>query len=198
MTESEGHQRQEPLNDDQRLSWLRLARSENVGAITFHRLLQQFGSAEAALDSLPELSARGGAGRTIRICSEDSASLELERANRSGCQIIASCEPLYPKTLRWSDGAPPVMALRGDASVLEKPAVAIVGSRNASVSGRKMTHGLARELGEAGFVIVSGLARGIDAAAHSSALSTGTIAVLAGGLDRPLPSTEYRSAGTDL
>lgn len=187
MRVSGGRDRVEPLSDSQRLSWLQLARSENVGPITFHNLIDRFGSADSAIAALPDLSRRGGAGRTIRICNADEAERELARARQLGCRLIGSCEPQYPKALRWADGAPPVLAVRGAMAVLEKPSVAIVGSRNASITGQKIAHRLAAGVGIAGYSVTSGLARGIDAAAHSAALDTGTIAVLAGGLDRPYP-----------
>ncbi|MCR9134855.1 MAG: DNA-processing protein DprA [Alphaproteobacteria bacterium] len=187
MTVSERSDSGITLTDDQRLSWLRLARSENVGPITFHSLIDRFGSAQSALEALPDLSRRGGAGRTIRISEANDAERELARARQLGCSMVASCETRYPGALRWADGAPPILAVRGQVSALEKPSVSIVGSRNASISGRKITHGLASALGAAGYSITSGLARGIDAAAHEAALDTGTIAVLAGGLDRPYP-----------
>lgn len=188
MTGAHRRDREATLSDSQRLSWLRLARSENVGPITFHSLIDRFGSAQDALDALPELSRRGGAGRTIRICDSGEAERELARSRQLGCRMIASCEHQYPKALRWADGAPPLLAIRGNVDVLEKPSVSIVGSRNASIAGRKMTHRLAQALGAAGYSVTSGLARGIDAAAHTAALDTGTIAVLAGGLDRPYPA----------
>lgn len=187
MTADHAGGREETLSDGQRLSWLRLARSENVGPITFHSLIERFGSAQDALDALPDLSRRGGAGRTIRICDAGDAERELARSRQLGCRMIASCEAPYPKALRWADGAPPMLAIRGNIAALEKPSVSIVGSRNASITGRKITHRLASALGAAGYSVTSGLARGIDAAAHTAALDTGTIAVLAGGLDRPYP-----------
>ncbi len=187
MTGVAGSRHDKPLTDQQRLSWLRLARCENVGPVTFDNLIARFGSADAALDALPELSRRGGAGRSVRLCSIEDAERELARARQLGCRLIASCEPDYPPALRWTDAAPPVLAMRGDPAVLQKPSVSIVGSRNASVTGRKITHGLAAGVGSAGYSVTSGLARGIDAAAHSAALTTGTIAVMAGGLDRPYP-----------
>lgn len=187
MTASDRHSRVKDLSDSQRIAWLQLARSENVGPVTFHNLVDRFGTPENALESLPDLSRRGGAGRTIRICNQEEAERELARARQLGCQLIASCEPQYPKALRWSDGAPPVLAIRGALAALEKPSVSIVGSRNASITGQKIARRLASGVGSAGYSVTSGLARGIDASAHSAALETGTIAVLAGGLDRPYP-----------
>ncbi len=175
------------LTDDQKLSWLRLARSENVGSVTFHKLIERFGSAESALEALPDLSRRGGAGRQLRICPMDRAEAEWEHANKLGCRFVASAEATYPSALRWSEGAPPLLAVRGQMEVLSSPSVSIVGSRNASITGLQMARGMANGVGKAGYSVTSGLARGIDAEAHRASLATGTIAVLAGGLDRPYP-----------
>jgi DNA processing protein len=175
------------LTDPQRLAWLRLIRSENVGPATFRSLINHFGSAQAAIDALPELSKRGGAHRSIRIGTVQEAERELEAANRIGARLIGLGEPGYPPWLRHADSPPPLLLVRGTATILASPAVAIVGARNASVAGRKMAAILAGELGAAGLAIVSGLARGIDAAAHEASLATGTVAVFAGGVDRVYP-----------
>jgi DNA processing protein len=174
------------LSDEQRLDWLRLIRSENVGPRTFRSLVAHFGSAGAALDALPHLARRGGAAR-IRVCPRADAGREMEAARRLGLRFVASAEPDYPQRLAAIDDAPPLVALRGDLAVFSRPIVAIVGSRNASAAGQKFAERLARALGEAGYVIASGLARGIDAAAHRASLASGTIAVLAGGHDRIYP-----------
>ncbi|WP_102958307.1 DNA-processing protein DprA [Mangrovicella endophytica] len=174
------------LSREQRLAWLRLIRSENVGPATFRNLINRFGGAEAALDAIPDLARRGG-GRPIRITSIDAAEAELATAERLGAQFICRGEPDYPAIMRGVDQAPPVLAVMGDVAQLNRPAVAIVGARNASLAGIKLTHRIADELGAAGYVIVSGLARGIDAAAHEAALPHGTVGVFAGGLDRPYP-----------
>ncbi len=171
------------LTDEQRLAWLRLIRSENVGPATFRGLINHFGSAEAALDALPALSDRGGASRPVRIASRGEAEDEMAEMRRLGADFVAMGEPLYPPWLRHGDAAPPLIAVRGEVRHLTSPAVAIVGARNASAAGRKMAAILAKGLGEADFVVVSGLARGIDSAAHEAALSSGTIAVFAGGVD---------------
>jgi DNA processing protein len=175
------------LTDAQRLDWLRLIRSDNVGPATFRALINHYGSAQAALDALPRLSHRGGAARAMRIASREEAEGELEAAARIGVKFVAIGEPSYPPRLRHADAPPPLIAIRGDTRHLASPSVAIVGARNASVAGRKMAALLARGLGEAGLVVVSGLARGIDAAAHEAALSNGTIAVFAGGIDNVYP-----------
>jgi DNA processing protein len=171
------------LTDAQRLAWLRLIRSENVGPATFRSLINHFGSAQAALDALPDLSQRGGAARAVRIASLAEAEDEMAATIRLGAAFVGMGEPHYPPWLRHGDGAPPLIAVRGSTQHLTSPAVSIVGARNASVAGRKIAAILAHGLGEADLVIVSGLARGIDSAAHEAALSSGTIAVFAGGLD---------------
>lgn len=175
------------LTERQRIAWLRLIRSDNVGPATFRDLVNHFGSAEAALDALPELSRRGGAGRTTRIASVDDAERELEAAHRFGAVFVGIGEPGYPPALKEIDGAPPLIAVKGDLKAASRPALGIVGSRNASISGAKFAAMIAREAGAAGYVVSSGLARGIDTAAHRASLQTGTFAALAGGLDRPYP-----------
>lgn len=175
------------LEQDERLAWLRLIRSENVGPVTFRKLIARFGSAKAALEALPGLSRQGGRARALRVCPPDDAEREMELAQRLGCRLICMDDPVYPDALAAAEGAPPVIALRGSVSSLERSCVSIVGSRNASAVGTKITRILAGGVGKAGYAVASGLARGIDAAAHDASLETGTIAVLAGGLDRPYP-----------
>ena len=185
---SEGAGRQGiALSDRQRIAWLRLIRSDNVGPVTFRDLINHFGTAEAALEMLPELSRRGGAVRAIRIASRADAERELDIAERHGAAFVGIGEPDYPPLLRKIDGAPPLLAIKGNTRIATAPAVGIVGSRNASVAGAKFAGMLARDLGAAGYAIVSGLARGIDTAAHRASLPTGTVAALAGGLDQPYP-----------
>lgn len=176
------------LTDSQRLDWLRLIRSSNVGPITFRTLINRYGSARAALEALPSLAQRGGASKPIRICSVADAERELEASRRQGISLIALSEPDYPARLRMIDDAPPVIGVRGKVSVLTSHMIALVGSRNASAAGVKFAERIARELGAAGFIIVSGLARGIDAGAHRASIASGTVAVLAGGHDHIYPS----------
>ncbi|HEX3858786.1 MAG TPA: DNA-processing protein DprA, partial [Pseudolabrys sp.] len=176
------------LSDEQRLDWLRLIRSDNVGPRTFRDLLNYYGGARAALAALPALARRGGASGAARICSTEDAERELKTMRSRGIECIALGEPDYPSRLAMIDDAPPLLAVQGQRAALMKPLVAIVGSRNASAAGVKFAERIARELGETGFGIVSGLARGIDAAAHRASLSSGTIAVLAGGHDRIYPA----------
>jgi len=175
------------LTDDQRLDWLRLIRSDNVGPRTFRTLLNHCGGARGALDALPDLARRGGASRPARICTRDDAEREMQAAHAIGARFIALGEVEYPARLQSIDDAPPLLAVRGNIDVLASPMVAVVGARNASAVGAKFAERLARDLGEAGFVIASGLARGIDVAAHRASLATGTVAVLAGGQDKIYP-----------
>lgn len=173
------------LDDDQRLAWLRLIRSENIGPVTFRDLINHFGSGLAAIAAVPDLAQRGG--RRIRLCSVEDAERERDGLARMGARLVAMGESDYPPLLRHLPDAPPLITVRGDASCLTRPAVAIVGSRNASVAGRKFAAQIAAGLGQADYAVASGLARGIDAAAHAAAIDTGTIAVLAGGLDQLYP-----------
>ncbi len=188
------------LSADQRLDWLRLIRSENVGPATFRELLNHFGGARSALAALPELARRGGSARRIKVCPEDKAVAELAATERTGAKIVALSEPGYPAWLARIDAPPPVIVAKGDLSLSDRPIVAIVGARNGSALGQKFTRQLASDLGREGFVIASGLARGIDTAAHRAALQRGTIAVLAGGVDIVYPpeNAELQDAiGTD-
>jgi DNA processing protein len=176
-----------PLSDAERLAWLRLWRSENVGPVTFRQLLRRFGSAAAALDALPELARRGGRDRPLTICPAAIAERELADLARMGGRLVAMADPEYPALLAETGDAPPLLSILGRVELLAARAVALVGARNASANGRLMAETMARELGGLGWVVVSGLARGVDSAAHRGALASGTIAVLAGGLDRPYP-----------
>jgi DNA processing protein len=176
------------LSDEQRFDWLRLVRSENVGPRTFRTLIDNCGSARAALEALPELARRGGVTRPIRIPSAEDIERELAGARRLGVRFLAIADPGYPAVLRHIDSAPPVLAVRGRDEALQQPAVAIVGSRNASAAGLTVADRLARGLGQAGYIVVSGLARGIDQRAHVASLGTGAVGVLAGGHAKPYPS----------
>ena len=175
------------LDDVQRLACLRLIRSENVGPVTFRELINHFGGATAALDALPELSHRAGGRRAIRICPSHQAEAELEAAARIGARPVFTIEPSYPAALAHVDVPPPMLYVKGQVRLLGQPMVAIVGARNGSAAGLKLTRHFASRLGSAGFVVASGLARGIDGAAHEAALATGTVAVLAGGIDFVYP-----------
>ncbi|MAF48949.1 MAG: DNA-processing protein DprA [Alphaproteobacteria bacterium] len=170
------------LSSGERLDWLRLIRSENVGPVTFHRLLDHYGSASQALDALPELAAKGGA-RRIRVASKDAAESELEQIGKAGAKLIALGEEYYPPLLGQTEDAPPLITVAGHPHLLAKKTLAVVGARNASLNGLGLAERLARDIGGEGYLIASGMARGIDRAAHEGALETGTAAVLAGGVD---------------
>lgn len=176
-----------PSTEDDRLSWLRLIRSRRVGPATFRRLLADHGSAAAALDALPGI-ARAAGLTDYTPCSAAAARAECAAGQRAGLQMLCLGAPDYPLELADLTDAPPVLWRRGDAAHLARPMVALVGSRNASSLGQRMAARLARDLGAAGLVVVSGLARGIDAAAHAAALDRGTVAVMAGGADTTYPA----------
>jgi DNA processing protein len=180
------------LSEAQLVDWLRLIRSENVGPRTFRQLINRFGGAGAALEALPSLAARSLRGRTIRIATHEEALRELEAARALGVRFVSTGDPDYPPLLKEIADAPPLIALRGASWAAQRDGVAIVGSRNASAAGLTFAERLARSLALENYVIVSGLARGIDAVAHRAALETGTIAVLAGGHARPYPSEHAR------
>ena len=177
---------QPPGDSADRLARLRLIRSENVGPVTFRELLRHFGSAEAALDALPSLAARGGR-RKIKVCPKSTAEQEIEALDGIGCRHVFLGEPDYPEALTAIEDAPPVLLARGNIHLLERRAVAIVGARNASTNGRRIAREIAAGVAETGLLVASGMARGIDAAAHDGALEGGTVAVLAGGPDIVYP-----------
>jgi DNA processing protein len=167
---------------------LRLARTEGVGPVAYRRLLARFGSAEAALEALPRLARAGGRKEMPNIPAPAIVAQEIERVATLGARLLFLDQPNYPPLLALLDHAPPVVSVLGDPAALSARAVALVGARNASVNGQRMAETLAAELARAGLVVVSGLARGIDAAAHAGALSAGrTVAAVAGGLDIPYP-----------
>ncbi len=175
------------LTDAQRIDWLRLIRSDNVGPRTFRSLINHYGSAHAALERLPDLARRGGASKPGRVTTLDDASREIDMCRTMGVALRAPGEDGYPPRLALIDDAPPLLGIRGAFEVQMRPMIGVVGSRNASGSGLKLAQNIASGLGEAGFVVTSGLARGIDQAAHRASLASGTIAVLAGGHDRIYP-----------
>jgi DNA processing protein len=182
-----------PLPESERLARLRLARSVNVGPRTYAHLLNRFGTAGRALDALPSLAATGGKGNYLPFPLGD-AEAEIAAGQAAGARMILLGEAPYPPLLASIDHPPPVVWVTGSIEILQRPAIAIVGARNASALGLRTARNLARGLGEAGQVIVSGLARGIDAAAHESALESGTIAVMAGGIDRIYPQEHDKLA----
>ncbi|MDW4499475.1 DNA-processing protein DprA [Sulfitobacter sp. D35] len=176
-----------PTSEDESFSRLRLLRSRRVGIATYNRLLAEHGTAQNALAALPEV-ARAAGVRDYEICPEGVVHAELKAARAAGARLIASGSPAYPDRLRDISDAPPFLWVKGDPKLLLRPMVSLVGARNASSLGTRTARALARDLGAAGFVIVSGLARGVDAAAHHAALDTGTIAVMAGGVDVIYPA----------
>ena len=182
------------LTDAQRLDWLQLIRCDNVGPRTFRTLINKFGGAGAALEALPGLLRNARGERAIRMFSRDDASREMDAAVSRGVIFVALGEDEYPATLRAIDSPPPLLAVRGNVRALKRPAVAIVGSRNASAAGLAFAERLARGLGKERIVVVSGLARGIDAAAHRASLQSGTIATLAGGHARLYPAEHQQLA----
>lgn len=190
------HPPRPPTTEGERLAWLRLLRSRRVGIATFYRMLHEHGTATAALAALPEVAA--GAGVTdYRPCPEGVATKEMKAARQAGARMVCIGTPDYPAALLDVPDAPPILWMIGDIQVLQRPMVALVGARNASSLGLRMARNMAAELAEAGYVVVSGLARGIDAAAHRASLDSGTVAVMAGGADVLYPA-ENAALGTEL
>ena len=175
-----------PVISAERFARLSLARSQNVGPRTYPQLLRRYGTAQSALDALPLLASRGGKA-DYAACPPELVQAEIDAGHAMGAELLLLGDPGYPPMFQGLDPAPPVLWVKGNTSLLTRRTVAIVGARNASALGLRTARRLARELGATGHVIVSGLARGIDAAAHEAAMATGTIAVLAGGLDQTYP-----------
>jgi len=171
----------------EKLAWLQLIRTENVGPVSFYRLVDAYGSAAKALEKIPQLAARGGRRKPLNIPHIGVIEKEYEGLRKLGGDIVTPIDADYPLALSALDDAPPVLSYIGDPSLMNKSCIAMVGARNASLNGKKFSEKLARELGAASQIIVSGLARGIDTAAHNGALETGTIAVVAGGIDVVYP-----------
>ena len=175
------------LSNNERLARLRLIRTENVGPVTFRHLLDRFHSAERVLEALPELARRGGRRRALRTPTVADAEREIAIHHEHGAALIVIGDANYPIRLAAVDDAPPVLSVLGRPGILARSSVALVGARNASVNGRRLARQWAAELGDGGYVVTSGLARGIDGAAHEGAMDTGTVAVLAGGVDVVYP-----------
>lgn len=175
-----------------RLAWLRLARSDGIGPVTFARLIETYGDPQRALDAVPALARRGGRAAPFKLFAAEDAKRELDAAARIGARLLIWTDPDFPPLLRAVDPAPPLIYALGDAGWLSRKAVAIVGARNASAGGRKLAGDIAAGLGATGLVVVSGLARGIDTEAHVGAVATGTVAVLAGGVDNVYPPENAR------
>ena len=176
-----------PLTEEEWLSWLRLLRSRRVGVSTFFRLMNQHGSAESALAVLPQIAAEAGV-KNYHAFGRDAALREWEAARQFGARPVAYGSEAYPETLAAIPDPPPFLWCIGNPDFMQRPMLALVGARNASSLGTRMARKLAAELGDAGYVVVSGLARGIDTAAHSASLESGTIAVMAGGVDVIYPA----------
>lgn len=176
------------FGESERLDWLRLSRTEGVGPVAFRELLRRFGTAAKALDALPDLARRAGRAKPMKPCPKSDALRELESWAKAGARLLAMAEPDYPETLAAAEDAPPLIGIRGRIDLLAKPKLGIVGARNASANGRRIAEDMASGLAEHGFTVVSGMARGIDTAAHQGALKAGlnhggTVAVVAGGID---------------
>ena len=170
------------FDQEERAAWLRLSRTSRVGPVTFYKLLHRYGSPSQALAAIPQLSARGRGGALSAPSFEDVDAERRKLGQLGGCFVFA-CDPRYPELLRHTHDAPPVLSCLGDPALLNQQSLGVVGSRNASTNGIRLTSNLCAELGERGLIIASGLARGIDAAAHKASLPTGTIGVVAGGVD---------------
>lgn len=181
------------LTDMQRLSWLRLIRTENVGPSTFLELIKRFGTAERAVEELPALVARSGR-KALHIASISQAEAEYAKLTAHGARLVCLGEPDYPAALRAADAPPPVLTVIGNSEALTRHAVAFVGSRNASLADTKLAGQLVSGVAAAEYVVVSGLARGIDSAAHKASLRTGTIAAFAGGIDQVYPEQNQNLA----
>ncbi len=171
------------MNNSEKIAWLRLIRTPNIGPITFYKLLERFGTAENAIKMLPQVANRGGRLKNLKICSLKDAEGELKAAGSIGARMLARDEEGYPPLLAQLEDAPPIITVLGNIDVLSKPALGVVGSRNSSTVGNSIAKELSTKVSAAGFVIASGLARGIDTASHIASLDTGTIAVVAGGID---------------
>ncbi len=185
-----------PTTEDDRFAWLRLLRSRRVGVTTFHRLLAEHGTAQNALAALPEVARAAGVDG-YEICPAGVIDAEIKAAKAARARLLCLGDAEYPDLLAQISDAPPLLWAVGDTALLSRPTIALVGARNASSLGTRMARGLAHDLGARGNVVVSGLARGIDTAAHIAALKTGTVAVMAGGVDVVYPS-ENTNLANDL
>jgi DNA processing protein len=174
-------------SDQERVALVQLARTDGVGAITFHRVMQRFGTATAAIAALPDMAKAAGKRTGLSVYPKSKAEDELARVDQLGARYVSASDDEYPKLLAEVDGAPPLLCIKGQADWALAPCVAIVGARNASATGRKFTRMLADRLTDAGMTVVSGLARGIDTAAHEAAREMQTAAVIAGGIDHIYP-----------
>lgn len=175
------------LDFREKRDWIRLARTTTVGPVAFQGLLKRYKTAGQALEALPALVARTGRKTKLKIPPVEQIEAEMAAVEDFGARMIANIEPDFPALLRAVDPVPPLICVKGDFEVFKKPAVALVGSRNASAIGLQFARQLATDLGAAGFAVISGLARGIDAQAHMGSIEAGTAAVLGGGIDHIYP-----------
>lgn len=174
------------LTEQQRIDWLRLARTPRIGPVTFAQLIAKYKTASAALSALPTIPV----GRTrLMIPDADEIASEITQTVAMGGRVMCACEPDYPYRLRWLDPPPPIVIVLGNLALAKRPSIAIVGARNASAAGLKIAFNIASDLGDAGYTTISGMARGIDGRVHTASLDTGTIAVLAGGIDHIYPKS---------
>ena len=181
------YRKNESLDEKERLNWLRLIRTERIGPISFYKMLETYGTATRALEAIPEITAKSGKKSRMRIPSDRDIDRELKAIEKYGARLITAADPDYPLPLGAIDDAPPVICVMGDIILAQRNCVGIVGSRNASHNGRNFAKKLARDIGKQDITVASGLARGIDTAAHKGSLETGTIAVVAGGLNHIYP-----------
>lgn len=175
------------LTGGERIDWLRLSRTRGIGPITFFHLLERYGAAADVLNDLPALAKKAGGKVEIKAPPADDIKREIDATQKIGAMHLTACEPEYSACLAAIDAPPPVIAVRGRRDLLNQPSIAMVGARDASAAGRRMARELARDLGQAGYVVVSGMARGVDGEAHAAALETGTVACIAGGIDQVYP-----------
>jgi len=176
-----------PLSDQEKIARICLYRSQNVGPVTYRNLIKRYKTAIIALEALPDLANRGGLRAPLKLYSKEKVHQELKAHEKLGARLVIEGEKDYPKALRDLNEAPPVLSIHGNPTLFKRPGIAVVGARNCSLNGKKMVQQLAESLGQEGYTIISGLARGIDGQAHQSSLATGTIAVIAGGIDKIYP-----------
>jgi DNA processing protein len=188
-----------PLSAADRIAILRLIRTEGIGPVTFHKLIERYATPAAALDAVPDLARRGGRAKSPAVPAKSTAEAELAAVLATGAGLIGWCEPGYPALLAKLEDAPPLLSIAGNPAHADLPAVALVGARDASLNARKLAESMARDLAQAGFLVVSGLARGIDAAAHQGALPQEgrTAAAIAGGIDTYYPP-EHEALQKDI
>ena len=179
-------------NDSEVIAGLRLIRTDGIGPVTYHGLISKFGSATEAIRALPNYGQRLSRGKSLQLVEQSEIERELKTLTKLGGQIISINDGAYPRQLKETSDAPPFLSVLGNPAHLQKPSVSIVGARNASLNGKKLAHNLAKDLAEAAYTVWSGLARGIDTAAHEGAVSHSTVAVMAGGVDFIYPKQNQK------